>query len=181
MLLHELATASRDVGALSGRLDKVRRLADVLARLPPESARAGVSWLSGQLPQGRIGIGPALLFGALEAVPAADEPTLTLAETDAAFDRVAAATGPGSTAERGRVLRALFARATGLEREFLARVVMGELRQGAAEGVLLEAVALAGGRAPADVRRAVMMRGSASAVGGSLLGGAEGALDQGLE
>lgn len=181
MLLHELASASRDVGALTGRLDKVRRLADLLVRLPTESAPAGVSWLSGQLPQGRIGIGPALLFGALDAVPAADAPTLTLADTDAAFDRIAAAAGPGSTAERGRLLRDLLARATPLEREFLARVVMGELRQGAAEGVLLEAVALAGGRAPADVRRAVMLRGSAAAVGGSLLGGAEGALEQSLE
>jgi DNA ligase-1 len=174
MLLRDLAAASRDVAALPGRLDKVRRLADALRQLPEGWAHVGVAYLSGQLPQ-RIGIGPALLYGALEGV-GADAATLTVEETQAVFDRIAAATGPGSTASRGRLLRDLLGRATPLEQDFLARLLMGELRQGASEGVLLEAVALASGLPSSDVRRAAMLRGSAAAVGGALLGsaGAEG-------
>lgn len=170
MLLHDLAAASRDLTALPGRLDKIRRLAEVLKRLPEAWAHVGVAYLSGQLPQGRIGIGPALLHGALEG-DGAGAPTLTIEETHALLDRIAATTGVGSTAARGRLLRDLLGRATALERDFLARLLMGELRQGAQEGVLLEAVALASGLPPSDVRRAAMLRGSTAAVGGALLGG----------
>jgi DNA ligase-1 len=182
MLLHDLAEASRDVAALSGRLDKVRRLADALRRLPEGWAHVGVAYLSGQLPQGRIGIGPALLYGALEGI-AADRPSLTVQEAHALFDRIAATTGPGSSAARAGLLRGLLARATALERDFLARLLMGELRQGASEGVLIEAVALASGRPAGDVRRAAMLRGSTAAVGGALLGGSGTAapLDDALE
>jgi DNA ligase-1 len=182
-LLHDLAAASRDVADLPGRLDKVRRLADALRGLPQAWAHVGVAYLSGQLPQGRIGIGPAMLFEALEGA-SADQPTLTVGETHAVFDRIAATTGAGSTAARGRLLRDLLARATEPERDFLARLLMGELRQGASEGVLLEAVALASGLPASDVRRAAMLRGSTAAVGGALLGGgAAGAepLDDALE
>jgi DNA ligase-1 len=182
MLLHDLAAASRDVAALSGRHDKVRRLADDLRRLPAGWAHVGVAYLSGQLPQGRIGIGPALLFGAMEGAAAA-APSLTVQETHALFDRIAATTGSGSTSARASLLRGLLSRATPLERDFLARLLMGELRQGASEGVLLEAVALASGQPASEVRRAAMMRGSTAAVGGALLGGVAGAapLDEKIE
>jgi DNA ligase 1 len=182
MLLHDLAAASRDVAALSGRLDKVRRLADALKQLPEGWAHVGVAYLSGQLPQGRIGIGPALLYGALEGV-GAGTPALTVEETHAVFERIAATTGSGSAAARASLLRGLLSRATPLEQDFLARLLMGELRQGASEGVLLEAVALASGLPAKDVRRAAMLRGSTAAVGGALLGGAAGAapLDDALE
>src|SRR4051812_22898896 len=163
--LYDLALASRDVAALPGRLDKIRRLADALRALPPEWAPVGVAYLSGQLPQGRIGIGPALLFGSIEGAAAAT-PTLTLEETHALFERIAATTGAGSSAARGRLLRDLLVRATELERDFLVRLLMGELRQGASEGVMLEAVALASGLPAGDVRRAAMLRGSVAAVGG---------------
>lgn len=171
MLLQDLALASRDVTALSGRLDKIRRLADALRALPREWAQVGVAYLSGQLPQGRIGIGPSLLYDALEA-PAAEQASLTVEAAHQVFERIAATTGAGSTGARGRLLRDLLARATALERDFLGRLLMGELRQGASEGVLLEAVALASGLPPSDVRRAAMLRGSTVAVG-SLLGGSE--------
>ena len=68
-----------------------------------------------------------------------------------------------------RLLRELLARATVDEQDFLIRLLFGELRQGALEGVLLEAVARAGSASPAAVRRAVMMAGELAPVARALL------------
>jgi DNA ligase-1 len=94
---------------------------------------------------------------------------LTLAETDSVFAAIGAATGPGSQAERRRLLGALFARATPAEQSFLTRLLAGELHQGALEGVMVEAVARAAGVPAGEVRRALLL-------GGSLPGVAEAAL-----
>ena len=87
-------------------------------------------WLCGELRQGRIGVGSAAFRDAFPETPA-DEPTLTLDETDRVFAQIAAVSGRGSTAERRRLLTALLARATRPEQEFLVKLVFGELRQGA--------------------------------------------------
>jgi DNA ligase-1 len=57
------------------------------------------------------------------------------------------------------VLSDLFRRATSTEQDFLVRLLSGELRQGAQEGVLTEAVAKAAGASPAAVRHAAMLCG----------------------
>ena len=94
---------------------------------------------------------------------------LTLAEVDAALEQIARAGGAGSMAERTRLLASLFARATADEQAFLARLLIGELRQGALEGLMIEAVAAAGDL-PADaVRRAAMVGGGIAAVAASAL------------
>jgi DNA ligase-1 len=79
---------------------------------------------------------------------------------DAAFEQISrVVAGKGSTGERQRLLRELLARATPDEQNFLFRLVTGELRQGAVEGLMLEAVARAA-KVPAEqVRRARMMAG----------------------
>ena len=181
MLLHQLAEASRDVARVAGRLDKVERLATALRALPPAWGEVGVAYLAGDLPQGRIGVGPAAVQAALGG-PAATSPSLTLADVHGTLDRIAATQGPGSVGARARLLRGLFARGTALERDFLVRLLMGDLRQGAQEGVLMEALARASGTATTQVRRAAMLRGGAARAGGALLGGAVGALEgEGLE
>jgi DNA ligase-1 len=89
---------------------------------------------------------------------------------DAAFTRVAGARGAGSAGERRRALAELFARATEEERRFLAALLLGELRQGALEGVLVEAVARAAEVPAAEVRRAAMAAGSLPVVAAAALG-----------
>src|SRR5581483_10671472 len=121
--------------------------------------------------QGRIGIGGAALQ-ALRDVPPADAPSLDLAEVDAAFDRVAATAGRGSAAARDALLRQLFGLATQAEQDFLARLLFGELRQGALEGVLTDAVARAAGVPAADVRRAAMLAGDLAPVAHAAMTGA---------
>ena len=157
-LLAELVATSRDVREASRRLDKVGRLAAFLRQLGAEEIEIAVAFLCGSLPQGRIGVG----FSALSEVrsaPAASARVLTLAAVDSVFEQVAATRGRGSTAARVGQLRDLLARATRDEQDFLVRLLYGEIRQGALESVVTDAVARAAGLPAARLRRAVMMAG----------------------
>jgi len=168
VLLHELVSASAAVAEASSRLVKIGRLAALLQGVMPAEVEIAIAFLSGEPRQGRIGIGGAAIRDA-KPLTAAASPMLELLEVDEAFERMAATAGHGSSAERVRLLRELLARATADEQDFLIRLLFGELRQGALEGVLLEAVARAGKASPAAVRRAVMMAGELAPVARVLL------------
>ncbi|HEX2443646.1 MAG TPA: ATP-dependent DNA ligase [Vicinamibacterales bacterium] len=163
MLLHELVDTSMAVQAVSGRLDKTARLAALLTRASRDEIEIAVTFLSGGMRQGRIGLGFAAIRVARE-IPAASDPSLTLEDVDRTFERIAAVSGAGSGRERAGLLRGLLARATRGEQEFLARLLFGELRQGALEGVMVDAVAKAAGVRAAVVRRAAMMAGDLAVV-----------------
>ncbi len=179
MRLSEVVATSDAVRATSARLGKVERLAELLARLAPGEAGPAVAMLSGEPRQGPVGVGWAALR---DLPPAAGEPSLSLSEVDAALDALAAAGGPGSQAARRTVLGGLFARATTAEQRFLGALLLGDLRQGALEGVMVDAVARAAGVPAAQVRRALMLRGSLPAVAEAALGdGRAGLAAIGLE
>ena len=157
MLLHEIAQASRDVAATSARLAKIARLADCLAQASAAEIPIAVAYLSGELPQGTIGVGWASLR---ELPPFAEPPaTLELLEVDAAMSRLQAISGRGSQAARRAEIAHLFGSSTELEQRFLSSLLAGELRQGALEGVMTDAVARAGGIPATEVRRAAMLAG----------------------
>jgi DNA ligase 1 len=157
MLLEEVVELSSRVAAVSRRLEKIDLLAGLLRRTQGDEIEIAVAFLSGRARQGRIGIGYAALQEA--ARPGAETPTLELIEVDRAFQAIAAVAGRGSERQRSELLRALFARATKPEQHFLTRLILGELRQGALEGIMLDALAKASGAASENVRRAVMMAG----------------------
>jgi DNA ligase-1 len=167
MLFADLVAASADVGATRSRLAKVSRLVSLLRNVSPEEASIAVPYLSGELRQGRIGVGWAALRDARVAT-AASEPTLSLLEVDAWFASIVSATGAGSARRRVQLLAELLAKGTAAEQDFLVRLVMGELRQGALEGIVLEAVAAAAEVDAGDVRRAVMLAGDLAAVARTL-------------
>ncbi len=174
MRLEELVDLSRRVAETSRRLDKIGLLAACLRALPPEELEIGAAFLAGETRQGRIGIGPAALRRAFD-VEASPRAQLSLVDVDAALERLAKTAGAGSSAARALELGELFARATEPEREFLARLVLGELRQGALEGILVEAVARAAELPAPDVRRALMLAGNLRSVASAALGeGASG-------
>jgi ATP-dependent DNA ligase I len=169
MKLEELVQVSAAVAATPGRLEKVSKLASLLTRLEPDEVPVAIGFLTGWPHQGRIGVGWATVASARDHVPAA-EPTLELRDVDRAFEQLISVRGKNSTSERARLIGDLFARATANEQEFLSGLMIGEVRQGALEGVLLEAVAKASGL-PADrVRRAVMMAGDLGTVARGALG-----------
>ena len=163
MKLAELVHASASVAATSGRLEKISRLAALLSQLGPDEVPIAIGFLTGWPRQGRIGVGWAAVASAREQ-DAASTPTLELLDIDRAFDELQSVKGKGSGARRMGLLGELFARATADEQQFLSALAIGEVRQGALEGVLLEAVAKAGGL-PADrVRRAAMLAGDLGTV-----------------
>jgi DNA ligase 1 len=163
MRLSELVDASAAVAASSGRLDKVARLADVLRRASPDEIPIAIAFLSGELRQGRIGIGGAAIWQS-KGQTAAATATLQLRDVDELFERLANVRGSGASATRLAALRELLARATVAEQDFLVRLLFGELRQGALEGVLLDAVAKASAIPAATIRRAAMMAGTLAPV-----------------
>ena len=162
-LLADLVATSRDVRGTGRRLEKIDRLAAFLGRLAPHEIEVAVTFLCGALPQGRIGVGFAAL-GEVRSTPASAASGLTLADVDRAFGKLAGTRGAGSTAARVRQLRDLLARAAPDEQDFLVRLLHGEIRQGALESVITDAVARAAGLPAARVRRAVMMAGGLSPV-----------------
>ncbi|MDT5237182.1 MAG: ligase 1, partial [Mycobacterium sp.] len=179
MQLVDVATASAEVGATSARLAKISRIADLLRHAgeqgDPNLVAVVVSWLSGELPQRQIGVG----WAALRSLPPpAAEPSLTVAQVDAAFSEIGQVAGKGSQARRADLVKGLFAAATEAEQTFLRRLLGGELRQGALVGVMADAVAKAADVAAPVVRRAAMLGGDLPAVAAAALTGGEAALEQ---
>jgi DNA ligase-1 len=187
VLLRELVQTSEAVAATSGRRAKIEEISALLRRASPDEVPVVVAFLSGELRQRQIGVGYAALgdlpgswragqppaaqsaAAAAAAAPAAGTgpalaspagAPLTVAETDAVFEVVGEVGGAGAQAERKRLLAPLFERATMAERQFLIRLLAGELHQGALEGVMIEAVASAAGVPAEEVRRACLLAGS---------------------
>ncbi len=174
MRLADLVQTSRRVAETSGRLAKIELLAALLQRATPEEIETAIAFLSGAPRQRRIGVGYTALAGARPA-HAADAPTLELAQVDATLERVAHATGKGSARAKAESLRDLFAHATREEQDFLFRLLIGELRQGALEGLMTEAAARAAGLEPDRVRRAAMVAGDLPSIArAALVEGAAG-------
>ncbi len=167
-LFADVVATSQRVAATSSRTEKIGALADLLRRLDPDEVATTVAVLSGEPRQGRVGIGWASL-AAVSVEPAA-RPSLTVHDFDATIAAVAALSGPGSATARAAALSAFFARATADEAEFLRGLLSGGLRQGALEGVMLEAVARAATVPAAQVRRAAMLAGDLPTVAALALG-----------
>ncbi|HKP07006.1 MAG TPA: ATP-dependent DNA ligase [Microbacterium sp.] len=161
MLLNQLVTATGEVAATSSRLAKVGVLAALLRELEPDEIGPAIGFLTASPRQGRLGVGWRSLMG-LE-VTHAGEPALTVLDVDASLSRLAGADGAGSVLARRSELDALASAATADEWDFLARVMIGELRTGALEGVLLDAIAKGADRQAAVVRRAAMLSGDLGA------------------
>ncbi len=159
MKFAELADTSRLVAAAAGRLEKVELLAGCLTRMEPAEVPVGVAFLTGELPQGRIGVGYATLQKILRQTEPAREARFLLLEVSARLDEIAGVSGPGSAARKTEICGRLFAGATSQEQSFLARLIVGELRQGALEGVMVPAAARAAKVPQKEIRRALLLAG----------------------
>ncbi len=172
VLLKDVADTSAAVAGVSGRLAKTDLLAGCLRRAAPDEAAVVASYLAGELRQRRTGLGYASLR---DLPPPAPSASLSVLEVDASFGALAELSGKGSTAARRERFRELLARATASEQRLLAGLVSGELRQGALDGVLTEAVARASSVPAVDVRRAATVAGALVPVAAAVLAsGADG-------
>ncbi|TCK26576.1 ATP-dependent DNA ligase [Pseudonocardia endophytica] len=180
MLFSDVVATSAAVGATRSRKEKSAALAERLTAADPSEVPAVVAWLTGEPLQGRIGAGWRTL-SSLDVAPAA-EASLGVADVDALFDELAATAGSGSAARRRDLLDRLYGAATADEQRFLHRLLTGELRQGALEGVMVDAIAAAADVGLATVRRAFMLSGRLPGTAATALDGGTAALEEvGLE
>ncbi|MEV5430847.1 ATP-dependent DNA ligase [Streptomyces sp. NPDC052701] len=175
MLLHRLARVSREVAAASARSRKIALLAELFRDAEADDVPIVIPYLAGRLPQGRLGVGWKALG---RPVPPAAEPRLTVREVDARLTELGKVSGPGSQAERARLVGELMGSVTEDEQRFLLGLITGEVRQGALDAVAVEGLARATGAPAADVRRAVMLAGSLQTVAEALLTDGPAALDR---
>ncbi len=179
MQLAELVDTSRRLAATRSRKAKTEALADALRAAGPEEVETVTAYLSGVLRQRRTGLGRR---GLTDLPAPAGESTLTVAEVHDLFERVGEVAGSGARRARADLVAELFGRATAEEQDYLRRLATGELRQGALDGLMLEAVASASGCSPRAVRRASMLAGATLPVAAAALTGGEAALAEfGLE
>ncbi|MFE3544155.1 ATP-dependent DNA ligase [Nocardia sp. NPDC059177] len=157
MLFSEVVAASAAVRETRSRKAKIAALAELFRAASATEIGVVVSWLSGELVQGRIGAGWRTVT-ALQTPPSA-APNLTVGAVDAVFDQLTGLSGAGSTLRRRTLLTELFTASTADEQSFLIRLLTGELRQGALAAVVVEALAAATGIPVAVVRRAHMLSG----------------------
>ena len=174
MLLSQLVETSRAIASTTKRLQKTDLLATLLKQLQPEEVETAVAFLSGGARQGRIGVGYAALRDA--RTTAGEQPALSIIDVDRALDEIAHVQGAGADRNRRELLNRLFARATDNEQQFLTGLIGGELRQGALEGIMLDALAKASGISLDRIRRAAMMGGGVAAIATQVLSQGEAGL-----
>jgi DNA ligase-1 len=162
MLLASIVEASRQVSETTKRLEKTAHLAVLLKQLSAEEIEPAVAFLSGTLRQGRMGVGYATLHAAMPE--AATTPSLEILQVDRLFDQLAGVKGSGAEQRKRFLLGEIFRHATREEQQFLFRLIGGELRQGALEGIMLEALAKATNIPAERIRRAAMMAGGSAAI-----------------
>ena len=175
MLLAQIVEVSDRVRSTRSRSKKIEALAELLRGLSDTDAPIAVSYLSGSPLQDRLGAGYATVYGI--EVDAASAAELTLSEVDVTLSLLARTAGPGSKQAKADLLSSLFGRATEAEQEFLRGLILRNLRQGALEGVMADAVAQAAGADADIVRRAAMLSGSLTAVATDALVNGPKALD----
>lgn len=174
MRLAEVVATSQQIARTRARRAKVAGLADLLGRAAPDEIPILVGFLAGRPRQGRIGVGPAALWAS--KVDPAPEPILDIVEVDQLIGAIPGIRGAGSQARRTALLEFLLGRATAEEQDYLRRLLTGELRHGALEGLMMDAVAVAAGIEAAVVRRAAMLGGDLGSIAVPALTKGEAAL-----
>jgi DNA ligase-1 len=177
MQLATLVATSAAVAATRSRKAKVAALATCLEQAEPAELPVVVSYLGGALLQRRTGLG----WRSLATLPEpASEPTLDVQQVHDAFQLVSELAGAGSGAARAEAVAGLFGRATAEEQTWLRGLVTGEVRQGALDSLVQEALAIAAGVPLAAVRRAAMLAGSTVAVAATAFQGVDALAAVGL-
>jgi DNA ligase 1 len=192
----EFAVLCERLAATSSRLERTQLVADFLRRLTPPEAEVATRWLIGRAfpeAQGRrMALSGRAVWEALawtgadvkaaawagaedfgELVrqvmtsPVAAHQMLTLGDVATTFTAIAAAAGLGSRKQRITLLADLLQRATPLEAKYIAKIVVGEMRHGVQEGIVLDAIAALSGIDGAAVRRAQQALGDIGRLAGT--------------
>ena len=169
MLLATLVQTSHRVAQTASRVRKIELLAGLLETTPPDQIELVVSYLIGSTRHGRVGVGPALLRDVFSTTTPSEDAALDLHQIDETLRAIGATEGTGSGRQRRALAQELMAAATSDEQAFLAQLFVGEVRQGALEGVMVDAIARAADVPSAEIRRAAMLAGDMADVAGTAI------------
>src|SRR5215469_2029577 len=175
-----LSTLIRELEHTSSRLEKRRRIAELLRSLDPKEVSPAVLMLvAGIFPEAEakaLNVGHATAHSALEAARdtlPASEP-LRILEVHRRFEEIAVVRGRESVQQRRALLTELFEKSAPNDRQIILSIIFGELRIGVSEGIMLEAIADAAEVSPELVRSAQSFLGNLGKVAEiALRGGAE--------
>ena len=137
-LLADVVRASAAVAATSSRLAKTKVIADCLRALAPDEVEIALPFSAGTSAR-------ASSRSAMRACKSAMGHPAALSQPHGGgrrrrFQALKTVKGKGAASARADAARSdLFGKATAEEQDFLLRLIVGELRQGALEGVMLEA------------------------------------------
>ena len=167
----------------TSRLERTHIVAEFLQRCTPEETEVATRWLAGRAfpeAQGRrLSLSGRAVWEALAQTGAdttrarwaaaedfgelvrqlmatvpAPHAGLSFGDVAAAFTAIASAAGSGSRRQRVTILANVLRRTTPVEAKYLAKIVIGEMRHGVQEGIILDAIAVLSGGDGAAVRRA---------------------------
>ncbi len=168
---HQFAETCKALEATTKRTEKVAQLVNFLKSLKPDEIKQAVSFVVGRpFPESDervLEIGGQTLWkinrqtgqSALVSNP------VTILEVYRTFEKIATATGPGSRQRKETLIDTLLSRLPSSDGEYLMRIIFGEMRIGAVEGVVLEAIAEATSTNLDSIRRANMLLGNLARVG----------------
>jgi DNA ligase-1 len=168
VLLDRIARTSLDIASSSSRKRKVELLATVLREVPADERAPVARYLAGELGY-KLGIGYATVGELRSTIAPAAASTLTITDVDRRLAALATLSGAGSNTARKQDLGELFALATEVEQNFLAAVLLGSLRQGALDALVVDAIAVARELPTKAVRTAYMLAGEIGAVAAAVL------------
>ncbi len=179
----DFASLCERLGGTSSRLERTRLVAEYLRGLRPADAETAARLLVGRaFPEAegrRLAASGRAVWDALEAsggaperlkwagaedfgelvrqvaqLPSSAATPLALADLTVAFREMAAASGGGSRGRKIAILAALFRRATPVEAKYIAKIVIGEMRHGVQEGIIVDAIAQVAAVGGMEIRRA---------------------------
>ena len=153
MLLADLVRTSAAVSSTRSRTAKTGFVAEALAMADDDELEVVAAYLAGAPRQRRLGVG---WRGLSDLPPPAEEASLGVSEVDAELEAISRIGGTGSKAQRAEAVASLVARATEDEQHFLRALIFENLRQGALDSILLDAIAKANELPVAAVRQAAM-------------------------
>ncbi len=180
----KIAELCRSLESTTKRNQKITIMADFLKQLSPNEIRPAVSMMLGKIFAERekapLEVGVRTLAKVIDGagqLPLVRTP-LTVSGVHGYFRQMAKISGEGSGLRRESLLDSLLTQATPLEREYMVRMILGEMRIGASTGLVLEAIGKAGGADLELVRRAHLTLGDVGLLAEIALREGRGALEE---
>lgn len=156
MLLREIVEYHKKIKHTTSKNAKVGILADLIKKIPDDELSIGIGLISANIPVGKIGIGWATIRRVIRSKTKSGSQSISLVDLKNLLDKLSEVSGKGSQAEKHRVLSMIYQDLAEDEVFFLSNALLGEIRQGAGEKLILSAIGGAYGVPESELKRAYL-------------------------